>query len=712
MLPMIKRRTIFLFVYLLLFVSAAFSTAYASLFGDQKNVTADLFVVENTAAEGLLAAVHIKMEPGWHVYWENPGEAGMPVEVAWELPDGFRALPLEFPVPERFDSGGVTGFGYKDEVVLFSRIVLDGVRDDRSVAAGDFPLKAKISWLSCKEVCIPGSASLVLKPDEAGAALQELADTFRSRIPRFMPGSERDLTVERIAQGEDDKSRYIGMVFSGSASAGLKDFFPLFPRKGLDLSGITVVGNSVIIPLSGDAVPETIRGIIATSTGAYVVEGDVGSLSGSEGVDSASGSLSLMLVFAFFGGMLLNIMPCVLPVLGLKVFSLLGPDASESGRKTGRFLSLVFAAGVLFSFWILAGFVWVLQGMGAQIGWGFQFQSPAFVMFIAAVVFAFGLNLFGLFEFGTPVVSGKIGKTATHHDSLGAFVSGVLATTLATPCTAPFLGTALGFAFAQPSWVVFLFFTVIAVGMAFPYVMLAWHPSWLKFLPKPGHWMYIFKQLMGFVLVGVVVWLASILNAQSGGDGVLRLFVLLLAVAFVFWFLGNLAGHGASFTKKLLTWGVGLAVLAGAYLYLVPGSETAETNNAEAGNTERFSGTADNDGSLWQDFSPDLLDSLLQEKKTVFLEFTADWCLTCKVLEASVLSNQSVLNALQQPDVVAVRADWTTRNDAVTALLKRFGRSGVPLFVVVPRGDLEQAIVLPEVVTVEMLLSALREAQA
>lgn len=707
---MIKRRTTVFFIFLLLFVSAAFSSVYASLFGDQNNVTAELFVVENTAEEGLLAAVHMKMEPGWHVYWENPGEAGMPVEIAWELPEGFRALPLEFPVPERFDSGGVTGFGYKGEVVLFSRIVPDGVRADRSVAATDFPLKAKLSWLSCKDVCIPGSASLLLQPDTAGAVLQGLVKTFRSRLPHLMRESNGELAIERIVRQKEGAQNHIEITFSGPAVAGLKDFFPLFPEKGLELEGITVNGKSVTVPLSGGDVPETIKGVIATDIGAYVVEGEVAELRETSAV-SSSGSLPMMLVFAFFGGMLLNIMPCVLPVLGLKVFSLIGPDASRSGRNTGRFLSLVFAAGVLFSFWILAGFVWALQGMGAQIGWGFQFQSPAFVMFIAAVVFAFGLNLFGLFEFGAPAVSGRIGKAATHHDSLGAFVSGVLATTLATPCTAPFLGTALGFAFAQPSWVVFLFFTVIAVGMAFPYVILAWNPSWLKFLPKPGHWMYIFKQLMGFVLVGVVVWLASILNAQAGGEGILRLFMLLLSVAFVFWLLGNLAGHGASFSKQLLTWGIGLAVLAGAYLYLIP-VEITGRNSAEAAKTGRLSGTADNSDVLWKDFSSELLDSLLLEKKTVFLEFTADWCLTCKVLEATVLSNQSVVDALREPDVVAVKADWTTRNDAITSLLQKFGRSGVPLLVVIPGGDMEQAIVLPEVVTVEMLLAALRDAQA
>jgi thiol:disulfide interchange protein DsbD len=247
--------------------------------------------------------------------------------------------------------------------------------------------------------------------------------------------------------------------------------------------------------------------------------------------------------------------------------------------------------------------------------------------------------------------------------------------------------------------------------MAFPYVILAWHPSWLKFLPKPGHWMYIFKQLMGFVLVGVVVWLASILNAQAGGDGVLRLFMLLLILSFALWFFGNIAGHGASFRKKFVTWSIGLLAVIGAYFFLMP-DETAVKGNAGAGGTERSGNHVDNNGLVWLDFSPVLLETLMQEKKTIFLEFTADWCLTCKVLEASVLSNRSVSDALQRPGVAAVKADWTTRDDAVTALLQRFGRSGVPLFVIIPEGNMERAIVLPEVVTVEMLLSALREIQA
>lgn len=701
--------TMFLASFLLCF-QAFFSPLHAALFGDEQLVSAEVFVVDNSAADGLLVAVHMKIEPGWHVYWQNPGEAGMPVEIRWELPKGFHALPLEYPVPERFESDGLTGFGYSNEVVLFSRIVPQELRDDRSFPESRFPLKAELSWLSCNEVCVPGSAALNLEADSAGHDRKVLAEKFRNKIPRE-PGDGLLAVESMTLVGEDDVG-YVQVVFSGPEAATLKEFYPLQPEKGLGLNGITVGGKQVKVPLTDGAEAKRLKGVIVTGHGAYVIDGDVAVSAKTPGTSSVSESLLLMLGLAFFGGVLLNIMPCVLPVLGIKVLSLIGPDSSGSDqdRKTGRYLSLLFAAGVVFSFWVLAGFVWGLQGMGQQIGWGFQFQSPAFVVFITAVVFAFSLNLFGLFEFGTPVVPGKIGKVASHHDSFGAFVSGVLATALATPCTAPFLGTALGFAFAQPPATVFLFFTVIAVGMAAPYVILAWYPAWLKFLPKPGNWMYIFKQLMGFMLVAVVVWLASILNKQSGGDGVLKLLILLLVVAFVFWLIGNWAGYGTSFKRQIAAWGAGLVILGGSYFLLIPDT----TEKAERGNTVSAYGIAasvDENGVLWHEFSPALLDLLLQEKKTIFLEFTADWCITCKVLEAGVLSNKAVGEALQQRDVAAVKADWTTRNDTVTAMLQRFGRSGVPLFVIIPGGNLERAVILPEIVTVDMLLSALEQAR-
>ena len=691
-------------------IAVCFASCHSPLLaatpGDEQPVSAEVFVAENSSEDGLLAAVYVGVEPGWHVYWQNPGEAGLPVTIRWRLPEGFRALPLDYPVPVRFESAGLTGYGYAGEVVFFSRIVPDDGRSDRSFPETAFPLVAELSWLSCGEVCIPGSVELTLDGSPPAPGRRELADRFLRRIPRKIDGER--LALQGAQAAERDGRRFLDIGFSGVEAAALKAFYPLSPENGLDLKGISVENGSVTVPWTGDTLPERITGVVETERSAYVVDAAIASGGGgasSGSMQAGAPSLFLMLSLAFLGGVLLNVMPCVLPVLGLKVFSLIGPD----NAKTGRYLSFVFAFGVLLSFWALGVFVWALQEMGEQVGWGFQFQSPVFLMFIATVVFAFGMNLFGLYEFGSPAVSGKIGRVASHRDTLGAFVSGVLATTLATPCTAPFLGTALGFAFAQPPAVIFLFFTIVALGMAAPYVILAWHPAWLKFLPKPGRWMYLFKQFMGFILVAVVIWLASILGVQAGSGAVTRLLVLLLAVAFMLWIVGAWTGEGASLRKQLLAWGAGLTLLAAVFALLSSGLRT-EPGGRGMPLSENTRADRSGGGVMWHEFSPDLLDSLRNERKTVFLEFTADWCITCKVLEASVLRNDAVQEALGREDVAAVRADWTTKDDRVTAMLRRFGRSGVPLFVVIPEGNLDNAIVLPEIVTVNLLLDALGEA--
>ncbi len=699
------RRIFPLIILLNLVVHVAGNPAAAFVFpADEQPVSAALFPVAHTPEGGLTAAVHLTIQPGWHLYWENPGEAGMPVSVTWNLPDGYRALPLEFPLPERFEASGLTGYGYEGEVVLFSTIVAEDASTGVANLPPDlFPLEAEVRWLSCGEICIPGSASLLLETAEPDVARSGFADSWRAKVPVAL--SSAALSLDRFVLEEIDGAFQLRAAFSGPEAAAINGFFPLSPLEGVDLKHIQTVPGQVLLPLTGRDFPETLSGVLVTTNGAYRAERIpvqvVADSSGGNDGDSR-GALGTMLVLAFFGGILLNIMPCVLPVLGLKVFSLIGPGGQD--RAAGRFLSLVFAAGVLFSFWVLAAFVWGLQEMGAQVGWGFQFQSPAFVMVMAAVVFAFALNLFGVFEFSAPVVSGRLGRLASHHDSAGAFVSGVLATTLATPCTAPFLGTALGFAFAQPPVIIFLIFTVIAVGMALPYIVLAWHPAWLKFLPRPGQWMYRFKQIMGFILVAVVVWLASILGSQGGSAAMVNLFMLLFAVAFVLWLTGLLTAPGSSLSRQALVWIVTIALLSGAYRML-SGSLGAGLPDSQTGREQGRQ--VDTNGVVWHDYSPVVLDSLLNEGRSVLVDFTADWCLTCKVLEAGVLAHDKVGKALKQGGFAAVRADWTTRNDSITALLQRFGRSGVPLLVIIPHGELDKALVLPEVVTVDMLLDAL-----
>ncbi|NEX11460.1 MAG: thiol:disulfide interchange protein [Prosthecochloris sp.] len=696
------RRIFSLIILLNLVVHASLTAAMAFVFMEDtaEPVNAELFAAGDLDDGGLLVAVHLTIQPGWHLYWEHPGEAGMPVSVTWRLPEGYRALPLEFPLPGRFEAAGLMGYGYDEEVVLFSTIVPQVPGSSQRLPEDLFPLQAEVSWLSCRESCIPGSASLRLETGEPDVSRSGLVDLWRSKVP--VASGSATVAVERFVLEEVNGDFRLRADLAGPDAETINGFFPLSPLEGLDLKGIEAAPGSLLLPLKGPDFPETVSGVLVTGSGAYRTEKIPVEISSDSSVPDDAGSLGAMLLLAFFGGMLLNIMPCVLPVLGLKVFSLIGPGGED--RAAGRFLSLVFAGGVLFSFWVLAAFIWGLQAMGAQVGWGFQFQSPAFVMFMAAVVFAFALNLFGVFEFSAPVVSGRLGRLASHHDSAGAFVSGVLATTLATPCTAPFLGTALGFAFAQPPGIIFLIFTVIAAGMAMPYVVLAWHPSWLKFLPRPGQWMYRFKQIMGFILVAVVVWLASILGSQGGSPAMLNLFVLLFAVSFVLWLTGLFTVPGTSTLRQALVWLITIGFLAGAYTLL---SGRIGTISSDSRNSLESGRQTDGNGVVWLDYSPDVLDTLLKEEKSVLIDFTAEWCLTCKVLEASVLGNEDVGRALKRDGLVAVRADWTSRNDEITALLQRFGRSGIPLLVIIPQGRIDNAVVLPEVVTVDMLLDAL-----
>jgi thiol:disulfide interchange protein DsbD len=655
-------------------------------------VKAELLPGGRTPDGSLLVGVRFRMDAGWHIYWKNPGDAGMPVTVNWRLPEGYSAGLLQYPVPLRFESQGLTGFGYRDEVVLVSRIEPDRKHLQDSSAS----IRAEVSWLACRDSCLPGADTLDIPVRTLLLENDPAVSRFLRKMPK--PVDEGPLRIETVSREKSKTGSVVVVRFDSPPSGQLVDFFPDPGIKGILAGEIAVRGSSIFIPFK-DVVPDSIGGVIASADGGFSVSRSV-----------ASGPFAwpkirevlIMLLLAFAGGMLLNIMPCVLPVIGLKVFSLIGPQGQDQAR--GKLLSLVFAGGVVISFWALALFVFVLKGMGEQIGWGFQFQSPWFVLLMASVVFAFALNLFDVYELNAPVIRGPVGTMASHHGLSGAFISGVLATTLATPCTAPFLGTALGFAFTQPASMIFVFFTVIASGMALPYVVLAWHPSWLKLLPKPGNWMYRFKQAMGFVLFSVVVWLCSIFEKQSGGEALARFLIFLFFLAVLLWLAGILAGYGTSWQRRVSVWLTILLASSGAFVVLF-GRDFSQ-DKAAAVNGRRYA-VSDESGIPWTGYTPETYRRALASGKTVFLEFTADWCLTCKVLEATVLNQERIIRKLKGDSIISLKADWTSRDDAITALLKEFDRSGVPLLVIIPQGDLSRVVVLPEVVTVDMLASAL-----
>jgi thiol:disulfide interchange protein DsbD len=412
------------------------------------------------------------------------------------------------------------------------------------------------------------------------------------------------------------------------------------------------------------------------------------------------------LFFAFVGGFILNFMPCVLPVISIKILGFV-QQAGENPKRVFQ-LGLTFTAGILSSFLFLAGIVLLLQQTGQEVGWGFQFQHPAFVIVMSVIVLLFALSLFGLFYISPPPGQSAIDKVASKEGAGGTFFKGVLATTLSTPCTAPFLGTAVGFAFTEPWWVIMLIFLVVGLGMAFPYLVLTAKPGWMKFIPKPGAWMEKFKQSLGFLLLATVVWLLRILGAQVGFEQALWVSAFLVIISFAVWVVSSFTDLASS-ERRVWTMRIVALVLVGAGYYFciatVPGLGLPAPERKRASAIEQATGAID-----WQPFTVAALDGQIAAGKTVFLDFTAEWCLTCKVNEQAVIDTKPVVEKLKALNVVTMKADWTRQDPQISNLLHKFGRSGVPLYVIFPAGRPQQPIVLPEVITTQIVLDGLDRA--
>ncbi len=694
--------------------------------------------------------VLMKMDKGWHTYWQNSGETGLPTEIDWTLPKGFAAGPIQWPLPHKYnESGDVLTYGYEDETMLLAQITPPPVLS----AGTSVTLKATVSWLECEKLCVPGSASVSLtlpvRSSTPEKAHQELFKKYRRMVPQplaAMPGfawkseaKNSTVSLELIAEGNKQ------FVFQANA---VPDFYP-YPNDSLAFgrTKVAVDGSRASLTIALTAYekvsgPFTMHGVLVYQFAgeektAGVIEIPLSRefcagirLEGEEEaatesslldrsfttVETAGGEYSLLLyiVFAVIGGMLLNIMPCVLPVIGLKIFGLMRMAGHEPAgvRRLGWF----FSFGILASFLVLALLVIILKAAGEHIGWGFQFQEPLFVIAMCSIVFAFGLSLFGVFEINVPLVGAvaRVGGTGEERNAgkgyLSSFSEGVFATILATPCTAPFLGSAMGFAFSQPAHVILLLFASVAFGMALPYLVLTTKPNWMKFMPKPGEWMVTAKQFMGFLMMATLVWLLHVLGSQLGMEAVIWTAAFLLFVGFACWLVGRFATLTASRGKYLGTWAAAVLVVAfGFYLFIgdVLKARDILLNTAVANATAPSSEV---DDIAWQPFSLELLESHLKANRTVFLDFTAEWCLTCKVNEKTVLADKAVVETFKKNNVVPMKADWTNGDATITRLLQKFGRSGVPLYVVFPAGKPHEPIVLPEVITTGIVLSAIEKA--
>ena len=661
--------------------------------------------------EPFWAALKLAMPPHWHVYWKNAGDSGLPPTLQWTLPDGYKAGPLQFGVPKLIRVGALANYGYEHEAVFLVRL------EPSAAELPAVPLVAEAGWLVCQEECVPEKATLKLEvpttPEEPhpghDAALFAAA---RAKLPRS--AAEAGFAASLGAQSATSTELRVQAPAGISLSGAKATFFPadgeLIEHAAHQIEKLD--GDVLSLSLTRSAIK---AGPLAKLDGVLVLEqpasADVAlelsaAPAAAASTPAAAGAPSLLLAIglAFLGGLLLNLMPCVLPVLALKA---LGFARNAHGDpRSARRQALWFALGVLCSFWALAAVLLILRSGGAQLGWGFQLQSPRLVAGLALLFFALGLSFLGAVEFGTSLASAAGSaqlEQAQRGGAFGSFASGVLATAVATPCTAPFMGSALGFALVSPAPHAIAVFTALGAGMALPYLALSASPKVAKLVPRPGPWMDVLKQLLAFPLFATALWLLWVLSLQTGPDRVLAALAAMVLVGFGLWLFRTAGGPLApTWRRRLATAAVTVVSLFALLIGGVIGSAPEGSPGAPGASAHRSS-----PGGLdWVDYSPERLAKLRAEGKPVYLDFTAAWCITCQVNKRVVFSSAEVVADFARRGVTAMRADWTNRDDAISRALAEHGRSGVPLNLVY--GGAGPPEVLPTVLTPAVVLEALQ----
>lgn len=680
---------------------------------------AKLVLSADTAKPGdtIWAGVDMKMDPDWHTYWKNPGAAGMATKIEWQLPPGITAGEIQWPLPEKFPPVEVTTYGYEKEVMLLVPLTLAS-----NLPAGPLDLKAKVSWLECKDVCVPANQDVEARLDIGGEAKTSadaaMIESWKNLLPKRNEAYQFQAWWEKPA-ADDVRPLIINYGPTETAKNITYDSVDFYPGTNdqFEVQAPTdiISAQSAYIRLrknvkkfSGDW-PKDIFGVVVIQSGnqRYGYEAKllvVDKIPTSASESSASGppaapnppipasgtaGLPLMLLYALIGGLILNIMPCVLPVIALKILGFVSEARSEPRRV--RNLGFIYALGVLASFLALAGVVIGVKAAGHHAGWGMQFGSPVFVVCLTTLVTLVALNLFGVFEI-TPggTIINAAGQLASKHGAPGAFFNGLLATILATPCTAPFLAPALGFAFSQPPVTLTLTFLLVGLGLAAPYVLLSCNPALLKFLPKPGAWMEKFKVAMGFPMLATVVWLVNVAAADYG-TRVFWLGVFLVVVALAAWIFGEFIQRGRS--GKGVATVIVLVLLIGGYAFALEDRLHWREMIAEA-DTASLAKPAG--GINWQPWSHTAVTQARAAGRPVLVDFTATWCVTCNAIIKPALENDAVVSKLKALDVVSLMADYTRTPQAMTDEISRFGGAGVPLVLVYPKNPDADPIVLPQ----------------
>ncbi len=676
--------------------------------------------------------VRFRMDPGWHVYWKNPGDSGLSTEVTWDTP-GTTVGELQWPFPATFRTpdGFIVTHGYKEETLLFAEARAS------EQATGELTLSAAVDALACEVHCIPAQMVLTRSlpvgaqtvPDPEAAVT---FDAFQAQVPRAPESAGLDVALEL-----DTRPLKTSQPFTGTLTLSARDGRPM-PSVEADffvserIPGIARVSLTPEAPgrfqLKGDTAPDApaqpprLQGVLrlGTAQGGYqALELDAplapieaapvaaaaqappatpsgtpvaAKLPAAPAAPTASLSLGLALLFAFLGGALLNLMPCVFPVLALKAYGFTRMAREEQGRVGLH--ALAYTGGIVGTMLALAGVVLAVRAGGHSVGWGFQFQEPLFVAAVCAVLVAFALNLFGVFHIGTDgtALAGKVDASRGLVRSAG---EGMLAVVLATPCSAPLMGSAVGFAFAAGAGTVLAIFTALGVGLALPFCVLVMVPGLARRLPKPGAWMERAKHLLGFALLGTAVWLVWVMGGLAGVDGMARLLAFLVAVALGAWAYGLAQATGG--LQRLLGVGFALVVLVGTAGFTLRFDEAAPAARA----------ATVSEAQPWDEAA---VSAALKAGQPVFIDFTADWCLTCKFNERTVLSREEVREAFARHRVAFFVADWTRRDARISSKLAEHGRAGVPMYLVITPSAPERPEVLPELLTADIVIQAVERA--
>ena len=683
------------------------------------HVSAELVAANDALVPGTTTTVALRLAiaPGWHTYWRNPGESGLPTTLEWRLPDGYAAGAIEWPAPRALPAGPLMNYGYEGDVLHLVPLKVPANANVGTTAT----LAARADWLVCKETCIPEGADLTLTLPVAAQAAPDTRwgariAAVRDALPRPAPAawnaqataSGPTLALSVAAGGEPQQR----VTFFSDAERVIEPSAPQSVARRGDVIDVK-------LPVSHELAPGLARlhGVLTAEPG-FRIDGktvnavalDVGingvavagpkPATGTSAIDFAAAkpatslTLPLALMFALGGGLLLNLMPCVFPVLSLKALALVG-TGTES-RSAIRREGIAFAIGVIVAFLLLGGAIIGLRAAGEQLGWGFQLQSPPVVSALALLFFVMALNLSGVFEFGSLLPS-SVASWSHANRNVNAFASGLLAVAIASPCTAPFMGAAVGYALSEDARVTLAVFIALGIGMALPYAVLAWFPQWRRMLPRPGAWMVQLKQVLAFPLYATVAWLVWVLGAQVGNDAVMRIGATFVLLAFALWAwrTSRASGRRIGWTTAALIGALGGMIVAWPLM-------TVDRDVATSASARETTESA-SDG--WEPYSAALVAERVEQGRPVFIDFTAAWCVTCQVNKRLVLADARVQRAFASADVALLRADWTRRDPEITRALTALGRSGVPVYALYRKG--REPLLLPEVLQRQALIDAI-----